>query len=51
MQPGRPPPLGCTPYRTESESEYAKTEYGFFIEGGEQQRNYREGKGSAAVVK
>jgi hypothetical protein len=51
MQHGRHPPLGCAPYRTESESEYAKIQYGMLTEGVEQQRNYHEGKGSAAVLK
>jgi len=51
MQPGRLPPLGCAPYRTESEIQYAKILNGILIEGGVQQRNYHEGKGSAAVLK
>ena len=51
MQPSRPPPLGCTPYRTESDSEYAKILYRILIQDGEQQRNYHEVKDSAAVLK
>jgi hypothetical protein len=51
MKPGSPLPFGCAPYRTESESEYAKIQYGISFHVGEQQRNCHKGKGSAAVLK